>query len=80
MRQVRIGPLTNIVQYDDAEFANAIETDQPMKVGAPVGLDDAVRLADIGSGLTQSITVVTDVVGPTMAVLHFTNGLLTLIT
>lgn len=48
LRQCRIGSLVNIAQYDDADFDSAIETDQPMKAGPPVDLNDVLRLGDIG--------------------------------
>ena len=49
LRQVRIGPLSNVVQYDDGDFANAIETDQPIKAGPPVDPADVLRLGDMSS-------------------------------
>jgi|GEM_PF-2656428 len=48
LKQVRIGSLTDIGQYDDGDFNSAIETDQPMKSGAPVDANDVLRLEDLG--------------------------------
>lgn len=61
LRQIRIGSSENILQYDDADFPSAMETDQPIKAGTPVDPDDVLRLTDIGS-------MVGDVVGPAGAV------------
>jgi len=47
MRQVRIGSLIDIGQYDDGDYSSAIETDQPIKAGTPVDPDHVVRLSDI---------------------------------
>ena len=63
LRQVRIGPMDNIVQYDDGEFSAAIETDQPIKSGTPVAADDVLRLGDVGVG-------VGDVIGPAASTDH----------
>lgn len=50
LRQVRIGSLENIHQFDDADFDKAIETDIPISVGAPVDVGDALRKGDEGDG------------------------------
>jgi len=47
LRQIRIGSLPDIVQYDDADYNSAIETDQPIKAGKPIDLDHVLRLGDI---------------------------------
>lgn len=57
IRQIRIGSLENIHQFDDADFTEGIETDAPIKAGAPADPTDVVRLSDIG-------TVAGDVIGP----------------
>lgn len=57
LRQIRIGPMENILQYDDADFAEAVETDQPIKAGTPVVGNDVLRLDDVGVGAG-------DVIGP----------------
>jgi hypothetical protein len=56
IRQLRLGSLENILQYDDADYDTAIETDRPIRAGAPVNLSDVARLSDL-SGLG-------DVLGP----------------
>lgn len=48
LRQIRLGPMDNIYQYDDGEFSEAIETDQPIKAGTPIAGDDVLRLNDVG--------------------------------
>ena len=45
LRQIRIGSLPGI-QYDDADFVGAMETDQPIKAGLPVDSNDVLRLED----------------------------------
>lgn len=128
LRTVRIGGVPDAFQYDDADYPNALETDQPMKAGPPIDPSDVLRLEDNGgktgdvsgpagatdsnlaefdtvtgkllkdgglshadvsdavskkhthADVTQNITVVTNVVGPVTATLHFTNGLLTSVT
>ncbi len=61
LRRIRIGGLGDIVQYDDAGLDSAIETDQPMKAGTPVDVNDVLRLDDVGG-------VAGDTVGPAGAV------------
>ena len=48
LRQVRIGSLPGF-QYDDADYSHAMETDQPIKAGAPVDPEDVLRLGDVSS-------------------------------
>lgn len=50
LKTIRIGSAENIFQYDDAAFASAIETTEPISSGAPVAGDDVLRLNDIGGG------------------------------
>jgi hypothetical protein len=61
LQTVRIGSLENITQYDDSDFDSAVETDQPIKAGAPVDGNDVMRLGDVG-------TLVGDVFGPAISV------------
>lgn len=56
LRQIRIGPMDNICQYDDGEFSEAIETDQPIKAGPPVAGEDVVRLSDIVPGIGNLVS------------------------
>ena len=49
LRTIRIGSSANVVQYDDAVYGSAVETDQPMKAGVPVDPNDVVRLSELGS-------------------------------
>ena len=48
IRQIRIGSMDNVHQYDDGDFPEAIETDQPIKAGTPVDPTDVIRLEDLG--------------------------------
>jgi len=49
LKTIRIGSMTDIVQYDDAAFPEAIHTEGPIKVDtAPVNPDEVLRLTDIG--------------------------------
>lgn len=43
LRQVRIGSLPDVYQYDDGDFSTAIETDQPIEIGASSAGAEAVR-------------------------------------
>lgn len=49
LKQIRIGSLVNIGQYDDGDYGSAIETDQQIRAGQPIALDGVLRLADVGS-------------------------------
>lgn len=52
LRTIRIGAVDAGFQYDDADFPNsAVETDQPMKAGPPMQLDDVLRLGDVASAV-----------------------------
>ena len=56
LRQVRIGSLVNVHQYDDGDYDKSIEVEDPIKCSAPpVAGDDVVRLSDIG--LLYPVTV-----------------------
>lgn len=55
LRQIRIGSMTDIHQYDDADFASAVETDQPITAGAPSGANDVLRLGDIASIILSAV-------------------------
>ena len=64
LRQIRVGSMVNVHQYDDVDYDSAVETDQPMKAGAPVDPNDVLRLADIPGVLVGSgtdFTVVTSI-------------------
>ena len=49
LQQCRLGALTDILQWDDADYDCAIETDQPIKAGTPVDNTDVLRLEDLVS-------------------------------
>lgn len=55
-RQIRIGALEDAFQYDDADFDEAAETDQPIAIGTGTDPDHAARLDDIISNSTGSST------------------------
>jgi len=61
LRRVRIGAIPDAVQYDDADFAAAVETDQPIRAGTPAVPTDVLRLDDVG-------VITGDVIGPAGAV------------
>ena len=46
-RFIRIGSAENVIAYDDADYISAVETDQPIKAGAPVDDNDVLRLGDV---------------------------------
>lgn len=49
LRQVRIGSLPDVFQYDDGDYGSAIETDHYIKsTQAPTAGEDMLRLGDIG--------------------------------
>jgi hypothetical protein len=56
LQQCRLGTLTNILQWDDVDYDSAIETDQPIKAGAPVDPNDVVILG--GPGAINPVAVV----------------------
>lgn len=63
LQQCRLGSLTNILQWDDVDYDSAIETDQPIKAGAPIDDNDVVILGSLGLGSITPI-VVTDIDDP----------------
>lgn len=62
-RYIRIGSMVDAFGYDDGEYDSAIETNEPIKAGAPVDPTDVLRLGDLG-------VVVGDVVGPAASTDH----------
>ena len=53
LRQIRIGSLPDIGQYDDADYAKSMEVEDPIScTAAPVDVNDVVRLDDLGSYIT----------------------------
>ena len=66
---------SNLVEFDTA-------SGKKIKDGSLSHTDtlDAINKKHSHTGVTQNITVVTNVVGPITAVLHFTNGILTSVT
>jgi hypothetical protein len=49
IKQVRIGSMENVQQYDDTDYDAAIETDHTIRVGsAPTVGEDVLRLEDVG--------------------------------
>jgi hypothetical protein len=77
LRQIRVGSLNNIHQYDDGDFTKSIEVEDPIKCTAPpVASDDVVRLIDMG--ILYPITVA-DINNPTeLASIVGSNGILVL--
>ena len=54
LRQVRIGSHPDVVQYDDADFGSAVETDHFIKsTQAPVDPEDMIRLGDLPAGTAE---------------------------
>ncbi len=53
LRQIRIGSLPGF-QYDDGDYSEAVETDQPIKAGAPVDSTDVLRLADLSTTILST--------------------------
>lgn len=53
VRTIRIGSSVDAVAYDDGDYDSAIETDAPIKAGAPTDPVDVVRLEDLeGLGIS----------------------------
>ena len=49
IRQIRIGSLENITQYDDGDYIKSISVTDPIEcTAAPVDPDDVLRLDDVG--------------------------------
>ena len=58
LRQIRVGSLENVHQYDDGDFNKSMEVEDPIKCTAPpVDPDDLVRLGDLDTvnGVTSLI-------------------------
>ncbi len=50
LRQIRIGSLPNIGQYDDSDYPKSMEVEDPIScTGAPIAPNDLVRLDDLAS-------------------------------
>ena len=47
IKYFRIGSSLNAIGYDNTAYDSAIETDEPIKAGAPVDPNDVVRLSDL---------------------------------
>jgi hypothetical protein len=77
LRQIRIGSLPNIGQYDDGIYNKSMEVEDPIKCTAtPVAPDDLIRLQDMG--LLYPVAV-TDIDNPTELTLAAgTNGMMVL--
>lgn len=56
IKQIRIGSLRNVHQYDDASYNEAIETDQPIAAGTGTDPDHVVVHGDISGGLGNIVT------------------------
>ena len=62
LRQIRIGSLVDIHQYDDGDYNKSIEVEDPIKcAAAPTDGSDVLRLDDVGAS-------VGDVYGPAVSV------------
>lgn len=82
---IKDGGLTHLSVADAVSKKHTQDSDQYLDEGGAnevtaANAADAVSKKHTHADVTQDITVVTDVVGPTTAVLHFTNGLLTSVT
>ena len=56
-KYIRIGSATNVIGYDNGDYVSAIETDEPVTVGTPVGPNDALissSIADLVTGIAAS--------------------------
>ena len=51
---IRIGSATDIHQYDDGDFTEAIETTEPIAAGAPVNADHVVILSSLATYITSA--------------------------
>jgi len=60
-KYIRIGSMVDVVGYDEGVYDSAIETDQPIKAGAPIDDNDVV----IKSSLSATGLSVTSIVNPT---------------
>jgi len=77
LRQIRIGSLLNVHQYDDGDYDKSMEVEDPIScTAAPVASNDLVRLIDMG--LLYPVAVA-DIDNPTeLASVAGTNGMLVL--
>jgi hypothetical protein len=92
LRQGRIGSNPDAIQYDDGDFATAMEVDDPIRVNAaPINAADVLRLGDLPAalgGASGNVTVITALqaggVGPIgfqykNRTLTFSSGIITVI-
>lgn len=91
LKQVRIGSLDDVFQYDDGDFTEAIETTEPISIGSGAGASNAVRRDEMPggfAGVSGNVTMVTQIqAGGAGAIgfqykdrtLTFTDGVLTVI-
>lgn len=84
-KKLKDGSLTHANVADAISKKHTQGTDQGLDTGGAnastaADVKDAVTKKHTHADVTQNITVVTNVVGPVTAVLHFTNGLLTSVT
>lgn len=49
IKYIRVGSMDNIHGYDNADFDEALETDEPIAIGAPIDPDHAARLSTLAS-------------------------------
>lgn len=57
IRNVRIGSLVDIHQYDDGDYDKSISVEDPISVSsAPVDNTDVLRLEDVFPNLTDAIS------------------------
>lgn len=56
LKQLRLGGNTDILQFDDVDFPEAIETTEPIACGSPVDPDHAVTLGDLPGGLFTGVS------------------------
>ena len=65
LKQLRLGGSPNVLQYDDADFPEAIETTEPIACGSAVDPDHAIILGDlpasIFAGTTGSFTHISSI-------------------
>lgn len=77
LRQIRIGSLENVHQYDDGDFDKSMEVEDPIKCTAPaIDPSDLVRLGEVGVLYPISVADVDD---PTeLALVAGSNGMIVL--
>lgn len=62
LRRGRIGSIPDAIQYDDGDYATAVEVDDPIRVNAaPANANDVLRLVDapFGLAIAASASIVT---------------------